>query len=177
MSDSLGKESGSSFIQRNEKMAPYQKDIAEVQAKLQGVIGQKAWGVERGIGRFVTIEFGQPQPPKRPYGKSHGEWHLWVYGGAWRLERGGQVLVASEDASSKIEAEICCLEGCVLQSFEVVTPALDAFLTFEQEIVLRIFSVYSEEPEDRVRDNWRLYTPDAGNVITVHPGGSWSYGL
>lgn len=158
-------------------MVPFQKDIAEIQTKLQGVIGQKAWGVKRGIGSFVTMEFGQPLPPKYPNGTSHGEWHLWVYGGAWRLEKGEHVVVASEDDQTKIETEIRCLEGCALDSFEVMTPALDALLTFEQEIVLRIFSMYSEEAEDRGMDNWLLYTPDAGNVITVHPGGKWSYGL
>lgn len=158
-------------------MAPFQKNIAEIQKQLQGVIGKKAWGVKHGIGTFVTMEFGQPLPSKYPNGKSHGEWHLWVYGGAWRLEKGEQVVVASEDDQRKIETEIRCLEGGVLQSFEVMTPALDALLTFEQEIVLRIFSIYSEETDDRGMDNWRLYTPDAGNVITVHPGGKWSYGL
>ena len=58
-----------------------------------------------------------------------------------------------------------------------MTPALDALLTFEQEMVLRIFSIYSEDTEERGMDNWRLYTPDTGNVITVHPGGKWSYDL
>ncbi|HEY3992059.1 MAG TPA: hypothetical protein VGM01_04170 [Ktedonobacteraceae bacterium] len=158
-------------------MALFKKDITEIQTKLRGVIGKKAWGVKHGIGTFVTMEFGKPVPSKRPGGKSHGEWHLWVYGGAWRLEKGEQVLVASEDDQTKIETEIQCLERHTLQSFEILTPALDAVLTFEQDIVLRIFSIYSEETEDRGMDNWRLYTPDAGSVITVHPGGKWSYGL
>jgi hypothetical protein len=158
-------------------MAPFQKNITDIQAKLQGIIGQKAWGVEHGMGTFVTIEFGEPQPPEYPRGKAHGEWHLWVYGGAWRLEKGEQILTASEDDPTKIEAEIQCVEGCILQSFEVVTPALDALLTFEHAIVLRIFSIYSEETEERGMDNWRLFTPDAGKVITVHPGGKWSYDL
>ena len=158
-------------------MAPFQKDIVEIHAKLQSVIGKKAWGVAHGIGTFVTIEFGQLVPSAYAGEKSHGEWHLWVYGGAWRLEKGEQVIVASEDDQAKIETEIHYLEGCVLQSFEVMTPALDALLTFEPDIVLRIFSIYSEETEERGMDNWRLYTPDAGNVISVHPGGKWSYGL
>ncbi len=158
-------------------MAPFQKDITEIHAKLQGVIGKKAWGVARGIGTFITIEFGQLVPSKYPNEKSHGEWHLWVRSGAWRLEKDERVLVASEDDQAKIEAEIQCLEGCVLQSFEVVTPALDALLTFEPDIVLRIFSIYSEETEERGMDSWMVFTPDAGNVITVQPGGKWSYGL
>jgi len=158
-------------------MVSYQKDITAIQTKLHGIIGKKAWGVEHGVGTFVTVEFGQSLPPKDPNGKSYGEWHLWVYGGAWRLEKEGQVVVASEDDQIKIEAEIQCIEGRILQSFEVLTPALDALLTFEHDIILRIFSIYSEETEDRGMDNWMLYTPDAGNVITVHPGGKWSYGL
>lgn len=105
-------------------MAPFQKNITDIQAKLQGIIGQKAWGVEHGMGTFVTIEFGEPQPPEYPRGKAHGEWYLWVYGGAWRLEKGEQILTASEDDPTKIEAEIQCVEGCILQSFEVVTPRL-----------------------------------------------------
>jgi hypothetical protein len=35
-------------------MAPFQKNITDIQAKLQGIIGQKAWGVEHGMGTFVT---------------------------------------------------------------------------------------------------------------------------
>lgn len=158
-------------------MTSFQNDIAEIHTKLQGVIGQKAWGVKRGVGSFITIDFGQPMPPKSPNGKAHGEWHLWVYGGEWRLEKENQVVVASEDDQAKIEAEIPSIEGCALQAFEVMTPALDAVLTFEQEIVLRIFSIYSEETDDRGMDSWMLYTPDAGNVITVHAGGKWSYDL
>lgn len=158
-------------------MALYQKNIAEIQSKLQGVIGQRTWGVAHGIGTFVTMEFGQPVPSKYQNGKNHGEWHLWVYGGSWRLEKGDQIMVASEDDQIKIEQEIRHIEGCVLQSFEVMTPALDALLIFENEIVLRIFSIYSEETEERGMDNWKLMTPDAGNWITVHPGGKWSYGL
>ncbi len=158
-------------------MAPFQKDSAEIQTKVQGVPGKKAWGVKHGIGTFVTMNFGQPLPPEGPNEKSFGEWYLWVYGGAWRLEKGEHVVVASEDDETKIEAEIQCIEGCLLQSFEIMTPALDALLTFEHDIVLRIFSIYSEENEDRGMDNWMLFTPDAENVITVHPGGKWSYGL
>lgn len=158
-------------------MPSFQENIAEIHMKLQGVLGKKAWGVTRGIGSFVTMEFGPPVPSEYPGKKSHGEWHLWVYGGEWRLEKEGHVVVASEDDYPKIEAQIQCMEGCILQSFEVITPALDAVLTFEQEMVLRIFNTYSEVTEDRGMDNWMLFTPDQGNVITVHAGGQWSYGL
>lgn len=158
-------------------MASFQQDIADIYTKLQGAIGSRAWGVEHGIGTFITIEFGESVPPKYANGKAHGEWHLWVYGGVWRLEKERHVIVAAGDDRKKIEAEIRCIEGCILQSFEIITPALDALLTFENEIVLRIFSIYSKETDDNGIDNWRLYTPDSEKVITVHPGGKWSYDL
>ncbi len=147
---------------------PAHKDSIEIQAKLQGVLGQRAWGVARGEGSFVTIEFGQSMPPSKVNGKSHGEWHLWLYGCAWRLEQGESIIVASEDDTLKIETAIQCIEGRVLQSFELMTLALDAVISFEGDIVLRLFAVSTEE-----MDSWMLFTPD--KVITIGPSGQWSY--
>jgi len=149
-------------------MATSGKDIIEIQTKLQGVLGQNAWGVARGEGSFVTIEFGQPVQPVKENEKVHGQWHLWLYGCAWRLEQGEGVIVASEDDTAKIEAEIQRLQGRVLQSFELTTAALDAVISFESDIVLRLFAVSTED-----MDSWMLFTPD--KVITIGPSGQWSY--
>jgi hypothetical protein len=146
-------------------MAPFDADIAEIQAKMQGLLGQKAWRVARGQGSFVTMDFGQLLLPA----KTRGEWHLWAYGCAWRLEQEGRVIAASEDDFSKIETSIQRLEGQALLSFEVQTPALDAVITFEGGCVLRLFSTNTED-----MDSWMLFTPE--KVITVGPAGQWSYG-
>lgn len=89
----------------------------------------------------MTLEFGQPLHPLKANETVHGEWHLWLYGCAWRLEQEERVIGASEDSQEKIENNIQRLEGRVLQTFEIVTPALDAFITFEGNSVLRLFSV------------------------------------
>ncbi|HLG77672.1 MAG TPA: hypothetical protein VKX46_14740 [Ktedonobacteraceae bacterium] len=149
-------------------MAASHDKIAEIQAKLQGILGQRAWGVARGQGSFVTMEFEQPVPPAQPNARSHGEWHLWLYGCAWRLEQAEHVIVASEDDLAKIETAIRRLEGHVLQAFELTTPAPDAVITFDDAMVLRLFAVSTEG-----MDSWLLYTPD--KVITVGPAGKWSY--
>jgi hypothetical protein len=149
-------------------MTALQQKITEIQSKLQGIIGQKAWGVTRGQGCFVTMEFGQPVPPTKVNEKSHGEWHLWLYGCAWRLEQGESIIVGSEDELAKIETAIQTIEGHVLQSFELVTPALDAVITFEDDLLLRLFAATTEE-----MDSWMLFTPD--KVITVGSAGQWSY--
>jgi hypothetical protein len=135
---------------------------------MRGILGQKAWRVALGQGSFLTMEFGQPIPPAKPNGTIHGEWHLWLYGCAWRLEQGERVITASQDDRSKIETAIQCMEGQALQTFEVQTAALDAVVTFENDIVLRLFSNETEE-----MDSWMLFTPD--KVITVSPAGQWSY--
>jgi hypothetical protein len=149
-------------------MATVDKNIADIQTKLQGILGQKAWGVARGEGSFLTMEFGQPVPPTQANAKTHGEWHLWLYGCAWRVEQGEQVIVGSEDDQVKIDTAIQCIEGSALQSFELMTPALDAVISFENGIVLRLFAIFTEE-----MDSWMLFTPD--KVITVGPAGQWSY--
>jgi hypothetical protein len=149
-------------------MTTFQRDIIEIQAKIDGLTGQRAWGVALGQGSFLTMEFGKPVQPAKASEAIHGEWHLWLYGCAWRVEENGRVIVSSEDERSKIEREIQRLEGRVLQSFEVLTPALDAVVTFDGRIILRIFSVYTEDME-----SWMLFTPD--KVITVGPAGQWSY--
>jgi hypothetical protein len=149
-------------------VATFHKDIAEIQAKMRDILGQKAWGVTIGQGSFVTIEFGQPAPPAKINGAIHGEWHLWLYGCAWRLEQEERIITASEDNRSKIVAAIQCIEGQALQTFELQTPALDAVVTFEGNIVLRLFSNNTED-----MDSWMLFTPE--KVITVGPAGQWSY--
>ena len=149
-------------------MVASRRDILEIQTKLQGVLGQKAWGVARGEGSFVTIEFGQPVQPVKANGKVHGQWHLWLYGCAWRLEQGESVVVASEDDIAKIEAEIQRLQEHTIQSFELMMPALDATISFEGDIVLRLFAVSTDD-----MDSWMLFTPD--KVITVGPSGQLSY--
>ncbi len=135
-------------------MATYQQDILEIQAKIKGLPGQKVWGVAIGHGGFLTMEFGRPLFPQKANETIHGEWHLWLYGCGWRLEQKGSVIVASEDERGKMEAETRQLEGCVLESIEVLTPALDAVFTFEGDKVLRLFSLYTEE-----MDSWMLFTP------------------
>lgn len=143
-------------------------DISEIQAYISPMLGKKAWGVSLGQGSFITLEFGTPVLPEEEQGKIHGEWHLWIYCCCWRLEQGEEVLAASEDAPSKLEEAIKKLEGLALGSVEILPPAWDTILNFEQQVILRLFSIYSEDYE-----HWMLFMPD-GNVINIGPGTDWS---
>jgi hypothetical protein len=143
--------------------------IQELQAKVNPLLGQKTWGVSLGFGSFITLEFGQPLPPSNEHKKIHGEWHLWLYNCAWRLEEEDRILAASGDERDKIETAIHRLDNLTLQSIDLLPPAWDAVFTFEHQILLRLFAMYSQDYE-----SWFLYTPD-GKVLSVCSGGYWSY--
>jgi hypothetical protein len=132
------------------------------------MLGLQAWGVSLGHGSFITMEFGEPREKQ---GQVHGEWHFWVYGCAWRLEEPGQVLAASEDERADLAAAVTHLELLKLGQFEVLPPALDTTLTFEGDVVLRLFSIYTDP---RGMADWMLFTPD-DQVLVVGPGSSWTF--
>lgn len=136
---------------------------------MQGLPGQKAWGVRFSPYAFLTIEFGQPEAPTTDAESLHGEWYLWLYDCDWRLEEDDQVIVASGDERTPREEEIQCLEGRVLEAFDVVTPAFDAVLTFAGRVVLRLFRIITKGDE---RESWMLFTPK--KTLAVGPGSQWS---
>jgi hypothetical protein len=143
-------------------------DIQRIQAKLEPLLGNRAWGVSLGVGSFITLEFGaviQDKVPESP----RGEWHLWVTYSAWYLEKNGEVLSASEDPRPRLRSAVQAMENRMLRSVEITCPALETVFCFDEALSLHLFPVYSQDYE-----HWLLYAPD-GNVLTVGPGIEWSY--
>ena len=141
---------------------------AQIRALVLPLLGQQAWGVSLGHGSFITMEFGKQREQR---GRIHGEWHLWVYGCAWRLEEPGRVLAASEDGRERLANAVPRLELLELRQFEVSPPALDTTFTFDGDVVLRLFSDYSDREG---MESWMLFTPD-DNVLVVGAGGKWVF--
>jgi hypothetical protein len=147
------------------------------------LIGQKPWNASLGYGHFITIEFGNKIPhksqskssfPRKPRTlKEHGEWHLWIYMCAWRLEQKGSVLAASGDNTDRMEQAIKVLEGMAIESIEIKPVLLDTFFYFENDLLLRTFSVYSDELDEC--NHWMLFDPH-GNVLVAGPANNLSYG-
>jgi hypothetical protein len=154
-------------------MAFTEADIYEIKAKLAPLIGQKPWGVSLGFGSFITLEFGQAIPPSKKYKKTpkktHGEWHLWVYMCAWRLEKNNKFIAGSGADLSELAKVVQMMEGMSIDSIEILPVAGDTIIYFEEELVLRIFSIYSS-----VNELWMLFAPD-GNVLKIGPGTNWYY--
>lgn len=144
-----------------------EKDLLTIKDHLQPLLGQTAWGVRLGEGTFITMEFGSKNIKKQSR-RPHGEWHLWVYFCAWRLEDEENVLVASEDSREQMDATLQSLEGKKLLSVETSLPGLDTVFKFEN-MNLRTFPVTSEES-----CAWMLYDPKE-MVLEIGPGSTLKY--
>jgi hypothetical protein len=59
----------------------------------------------------------------------------------------------------------------VIDGGAAVFHPFDTIFTFEQHVVLRLFSAHAYDME-----RWMLFVPD-GNVLTLGPGVTWSYHL
>lgn len=119
------------------------------------VVGEKSWNARLGVGSFLTIEFGKEIDiivNSTTY--QRGEWHLWLYGCVWRLEKNGRLLVGCEDSREDIEPHLVDYGDRRLRDFNISAFG-DANLVFDKGLVLRVFIVSSTETE-----NWMLYTPE-----------------
>lgn len=133
--------------------------VAQASAMLQGMLGKPAWGVALGEGSFVTLELGMPIPGKKP----HGEWHIWVYGCAWRIDGPSGALAGSLDERDVMAKAVAALDGKTLSQFSI-DGNLEATLELGDHR-LRLF------PSGGTLEHWMVFVP-GGRVITAGPGNS-----
>ena len=98
--------------------------------------------------------------------------------GAWRIERGREIIAGSADPDEERTEMLAALVGASLERFEVARPGYDLSLYLSDSIVVRCFPVDSmeyaeavEDPEDvevswwvtgqGISDDW-----ETGRVIT-----------
>lgn len=152
-------------------MKSNKKDINVLNRSIANLVGKKAWGVKIGHGSFLTIEFGLPVNGESDQ-MLHGEWHLWVYLCSWRIERDGYFLVGSEDSKNKMIESVKQIDGCQLESFQIHPETLDAVLSFDNKLILRLFSVISDDVENEDSQHWMLYMPN-NKILVAGPGNRW----
>jgi hypothetical protein len=150
------------------RCGPVRAPYADVIAPL---IGRPAWGVRQGHATTVTFEFGRPQSSGSGT-EPRGDWRLWIYRTAWRIEDSRSVLAACGDGRRVTAEALARLEGRPLVSVEASRPSFDTVFGFDG-IFVRTFDVWSS-PDDRGNESWKLYTP-ANRVLVVGPGRRWSY--
>src|SRR5687767_3526905 len=102
--------------------------LADVQAKLALATGKVAWGTALGVGSFLTVEFGERVEQAK--GKVHGEFHLWVYCSAWRIETPSEIVASSEDPRELLETTVRYLDGRTLSDIQLDMPSLSSTFAF-----------------------------------------------
>ena len=152
------------------------KGIKIVQEQFEKIVGLKPTRIKLGVGSFITFDFGRDilQEIETRNGKktiSFGEWHLWVYMCAWRIDLPKKTFLASHDDRKVIEKKLTALNNKTVLKVSLLNNAFDLSVQFEDEYELRLFSVDTIDG-----DQWLFYTPN-GKVFTAGPGSTWSYNL
>ncbi|MBV8524319.1 MAG: hypothetical protein JOY71_19690 [Acetobacteraceae bacterium] len=156
------------------------EQISDPSAALAGLLGQLAWGVRRGYGSFLTIEFGEPrlfvrepiqsvssdsldirQRLSRRHVSVHGIWHLWITHGSWTLVTVNYATSSEESEAAKVEPALTQLDGQRLVSAKFNRSSAEIHLSFDLGAHLRIGP---GQQVDRDEDQWQLFAPD-GSIV------------
>lgn len=72
--------------------------------------------------------------------------------GAWRIERGSEIVAGSADPDDERAEALSTLVGVSLERFEVARPGYDLSLYLSEDIIVRCFPVDSMEYAEAVED-------------------------
>ena len=150
------------------------------------LIGLPCWGVERGQGSILSIQFGSPHLIVRePYVstspsdklqklasrrrvKPVGEWHLFVFCCHWSVTIAGELLADDERTDEEIEAAAHALDGQKLTAVTLDPAARATIFSFDLGAILKTWPYEYHEDEQ-----WSLYLP-SGDVLTYRADGMYS---
>jgi hypothetical protein len=164
-------------------------DANEIRDAFGEIYGLPTWQVRKGIGSFLTLEFGDPHLRIRePYlsrSKSlaarrlaarrqvtvSGQWHLWIYMCNWTISANGMPLADNEASNATIDRTTQYLDGQKLQSVEVMRKDMKTVFQFDLGGKLAT-SPYVDE-ELRSDAQWILYDHGAKITRTLNGDGIW----
>lgn len=148
-----------------------------IHALLAPIIGRRAWGVHLGYGACLTIHFGADESETRTtrsgrqWVRTRGEWDIWTVSCAWRLEDDSGVLAAYEDPRPLQDQALTRPNGRRLLSIDISPASADTVFTFDDGVVVRLFSLYMDPQGDQ--EHWMLFGP-ADHVLVLGPGTEWA---
>lgn len=149
----------------------------QLRAILDALIGKPVTQVQLGHGSFLTFDFGQLMQEttisKNGRVSIHwfGEWHLWVYMCAWRIDKNDTPFVSCEDDRIIIADKVQALQGTSIVKYEILNIAYDTKFYFGDNFTVTLFGIYTADPACVA---WYLYDMQVGKVLTVRAGG-WLY--
>jgi hypothetical protein len=161
--------------------------MSQIDRSFSKLLGMPCWGVSRGFGSFLTLEFGAPRlvvrepvlaatevsaGVKRLLARgsvnARGRWHLWIHSCEWRVRDNGNI-IGDWTTPRRIERAARELNGQKLQN--VVVTARGAGTSF----VFDLGAELETKPYDRSSEQWLLYEPD-GRVLTWRADRKYQYG-
>ena len=164
------------------------RSASQIERSFAKLRGKPCWGVKRGFGSFLTLEFGSPRlvvrEPHSPTGNvsrrvrkllarrrvhARGRWHLWIYCCEWRVSSNG-VVIGDSTTSRRIDRAARELNGQKL--LDVVIRPRGARTRF----VFDLGAELETRPFDRSREQWLLYEP-GGHVLAWRADRKYQYGL
>ena len=138
----------------------------DVQECLKPILGQRPWRARRGVGSFLTFDFG---PKLRSHGQEHGTWHLWIYLARWSLKHNGRQLVTSDSEKHPISVAVRRLEAAKFLGVELEPQNSTASFAFGDFRLVVAPADYLEDPGDR-DEYWLFFMPN-NLVLTAGPSG------
>ena len=153
---------------------------------LSPLIGQLAWNVQRGVGTFLTMEFGEshlsvrePIVPKASVSPRVrrdlqrrrvfvvGDWHLWIQHADWKLKTMNGTLSSNHNIGTRRDSVLLDLSGQRLVSVDVAPSTARWTLAFDLGGVLDIWpATYKAE------ELWGLHRWD-GDIVGCRQDGSY----
>jgi hypothetical protein len=158
----------------------------QIEKIFRKLYGKPCWGVNPGVGSFLTLEFGKPhleirEPVLASKGAPakvrkhlarrgvyvHGEWHLWIYCCDWELRSGGKRI---GDGSTKLKSRRAAefLNGQRLTRFSISPRKANCAFEFDLGATLNTW------PYDNESEQWLLYEP-SHKVLIVHADGRYQH--
>src|SRR5687767_12255528 len=138
----------------------------QIERSFSGLLGMPCWGVRRGFGSFLTLEFGSPhlvvREPVQPRAEAsqrvkrllakrsvhaRGRWHLWIYGCEWRVQAEGRI-IGDWTTPRRIERAVRELNGQKLQDVTVRPRGARTRFAFDLGAELET------KPFDRSSERW-----------------------
>lgn len=149
--------------------------------------GKPCWGVWKGIGSFLTFNFGKPhlviREPivasaeaskkvreclARRGANVKGDWRLWIYCCAWEVLSNGKKVAQSESSDNRIKRAADILTGQKLVRFTIVPRGLRCIFEFDLGGILKT------KPFSRTHEQWLLYEP-TGKVLVLRADKRYSH--
>lgn len=149
-----------------------------INRSFEALYGKPCWGVKRGSGSFLTMEFGRPhlrirEPQVTPTDLSrrvrasfarrlaivHGDWHLWIYCCNWVVREGVKV-VGDFSTGRRVDRAVAFLDGQKLLSVSLRSRGAGTIFRFD------LGGELETSPFDRKSEQWLLYEP-SGKVLVL----------